>query len=316
LVATLDGAPGGSYNAATDTLSFTSTGGWVRPSNWRALPTISATSEEGHILLFVYENRLNQFTLQIPNGTVDWGDGTTSAASGAVRTKTYTYSTISQTVFVDPVTGENFKQVIISITRLGSAITSVDFAVSSATVPLNAPSYAVDWNLSFPNAATLHMGAVFTRDASLMQQLKLWSVGSGCYMRIGKSYNLQSLQLPVSMVLSQPTIASNIGACRVGNLDYSTTTGISSNFNGSRILSHGNLTANSATNISYYLADAYSCESIGAVTCNAVVGGATWAFSAMSALRSIGLLTMPLATDYSYMFAYDSDNGLFLSALP
>lgn len=104
------------------------------------------------------------------------------------------------------------------------------------------------------------------------------------------------------MVLSQPTIASNIGACRVGNLDYSTTTSIGSNFNGSRILSHGNLIANSATSMGYYLADAYSCESVGAVTCNAVVGGATWMFSSMYALKSIGLITMPLATDYSYMF--------------
>ena len=303
LVATLDGTPGGTYNAATDTLAFTSSSGWARPSFWPALPTITAASEAGYILLQVYENRLNRFTCQIyNNAAIDWGDGTTSSPTTALRTKAYTYSTLSGTVYVDALTSENYKFVTIAITASGGNIALVDFAVSSATAPLNAPSYAVDWNLSFPNATTLHMGALYTRDNSLMQQLRLWAVGSGCYIRISKSYNLQSLQLPVSMVLSQPTIASNIGACRVGNLDYSTTTNIGSNFNSSRILSHGNLTANSATNIGYYLADAYSCESIGAVTCNAVVGGATWMFSAMTALKSIGLITMPLATDYSYMF--------------
>ena len=303
LIATLDGVAGGTYTPATDTLSFTSTGGWVRPSFWPTLPTLTAASQAGYILLQVYQNRLNRFTCQIyNNAAIDWGDGTTSAPTTAVRTKTYTYSTLSGTVYVDALTSENYKFVTISITASGGNISLVDFAVSAATSPLNSPSYAVDWNLSFPNATTLHMGALSTRDNSLMQQLRLWSVGSGCYIRIGKSYNLQSLQLPVSMVLSQPTIASNIGACRVGNLDYSTTTNVSSNFNGSRILSHGNLIANSATSIGYYLADSYSCESIGAVTCNAVVGGATWMFSSMTALKSIGLITMPLATDYSYMF--------------
>jgi len=256
--------------------------------------------------LLVYENRLNRFTCQIyNNAAIDWGDGTTSAPTTSVRTKTYTYSTLSGTVYVDALTGENYKFVTISITASGGNISLVDFAVSSATSPLNSPSYAVDFNLSFPNATQIHFGGVFTRDNSLMQQLRLWSVGSGCYLRFQKSYNLQSLQLPVSMVLSQPTIATNIGACRVGNLDYSTTTNISNNFSTSRILSHGNLIANSATNIGVYLADATACESVGTVTCNAVVGGATSTFSGMFALRSIGLITMPLATDYSSMFAND-----------
>ena len=305
LITKLDGSVNsGSYDAGSDTLEFTSAGGWVRPSFWPTLPTLTAASQAGYILLQVYENRLNRFTCQIyNNAAIDWGDGTTSSPTTALRTKTYTYSTLSGTVYVDALTSENYKFVTIAITASGGNISLVDFAVSAATAPLNAPSYAVDFNLSFPNATTLHMGALYTRDNSLMQQLRLWSVGSGCYIRISKSYNLQSLQLPVSMVLSQPTIASNIGACRVGNLDYSTTTNISSNFNGSRILSHGNLIANSATSIGYYLADAYSCESVGAVTCNVVVGGATFAFSTMTALRSIGLITMPLATDYSYMFA-------------
>jgi hypothetical protein len=71
------------------------------------------------------------------------------------------------------------------------------------------------------------------------------------------------------------------------------------------MLSHGNLVANSATTTSYYAADSSSCESFGTVNLPAVVNGATWMFNSMFALKSIGLLTLPLCTDYSYMFYAD-----------
>ncbi len=302
LIATLDGVAGGTYNAATDTLAFTSNSGWIRPSFWPALPTLTAASEAGYILLPVYENRLNRFTCQIlNNAAIDWGDGTTSAPTAAIRTKTYTYGTLSGTVYVDALTGENYKFVTIAITASGGNIVYVDFAVSAATSPLNAANYALDWNLSFPFASTFHMGALFTRNTSFAQQIKIWSVGTNCYLRFGKSYNLQSLQLPSSMLLSQSSMATNIGACRVGDLDYSTTTNIQNNFANSRILSHGNLVAN-GTVTAYYLTDAYNCESVGTVTCNSVVGLGFNMFANMYALKYIGLITMPLATDLTQMF--------------
>ena len=130
LVATLDGTPGGTYNAATDTLAFTSNSGWARPSDWRTLPTLTAASEAGHILLFVYENRLNRFAVRVgPSGSANiaWGDGTSVTSNNASQIKTYTYSSIAETVYVDSQTGENYKQVLVSITRIGAAITVVDF---------------------------------------------------------------------------------------------------------------------------------------------------------------------------------------------
>jgi hypothetical protein len=303
LIATLDGVAGGTYNAATDTLAFTSTGGWVRPSNWRTLPTLTAASEAGYILLFVYENRLNQFTLQIPNGTVDWGDGTTSAASGAVRTKTYIYSSIAQTVFVDPITGENYKQVIIGITRLGAAITTVDFTASAATSPLNAPSYAVDYNLSFPNCTDFRVSNASARDARFAKILKIWALGTlGGICRIGNTSNLRILQLPTTFSGSfSGNFGRGMGAVPVGNINTGTAINCQSLFYLSNIISHGNLTANSTVLLNYYASESFGLETFGTVTANACTN-IEFAWYNCTGLTSIGLLTLPICTSYFAAF--------------
>jgi hypothetical protein len=303
LVATLDGTPGGTYNAATDTLAFTSTGGWVRPSYWRTLPTLTAASEAGYILLFVYENRLNRFTLQIPNGTVDWGDGTTSAASAAIRTKTYTYSSIAQTVFVDAQTGENYKQVIIGITRLGAAITYVDFTVASATFPMIETNYAVDWNISFPNATTLLMGGVYQREQLYAKRVRLWAVAAG-YTKIAQIKNLEVLELPATR--GGTWVNGNfvaVGPCTLSNQDWGTSTNVQSVFGSSYFVSHGNMSGNSLTQMAYYISDNILLRSFGSVNLP-VVQNISYAWSGCQVLQSIGLINVPLATNYDFAFTY------------
>jgi hypothetical protein len=304
LITKLDGAVNsGTYDAPTDTLSFTSAGGWQRPSYWRTLPTLTAASEAGYILLFVYENRLNQFTLQIPHGAVDWGDGTTSSPSGAVKTKTYTYSTIAQTVFVDPITGENYKQVIIGITRTGAAITYVDFTVAAATLPNIAPQFAVDYNLSFPNCTELILGGVFQREPRYAQILKIWALGTlGGNLRIFNAVNLKILQFPT-------TFSGNFNgrfAARIGAVDFPDfNTGTAINcyqlVSAAYILSHGNLIANSATSLGYYANSCPLLSRFGSVTAN-ICTTINNAWEGCSAMTSIGLLTIPLCTDYSSAF--------------
>lgn len=302
LITKLDGAVNsGTYDAGSDTLEFTSSGGWVRPSFWPTLPTLTAASEAGYILNPVYENRLNRFTLQINNSTVDWGDGTTSAPSGGVRTKVYTYSTLAGTVYIDAQTGENYKFVIIGITRTGGAITSVDFTASAATSPLNAPSYAVDYNLSFPNATTFTLGQLFTREPRFMQILRIWALGNIATIRIGNCSNLRILQLPATNTGSYGPFAGGIGPCVVPDLNLGTATGLSSAFQASRILSHGNLTANSTTSLAYAYFDNMGMEYFGTITANACTV-IEWMFANNFALKSVGLLTLPACTNFSYAF--------------
>jgi len=285
-------------------ISVTNVSGWARPSDWRTLPTLTAASEAGYILVFVYENRLNQFTLQIPNGTVDWGDGTTSAASAAVRTKTYTYSTIAQTVFVDPITGENYKQVIIGITRLGAAITYVDFTALSATVPNYAPQFAVDYNLSFPNCTEFRLGGVFAREPRFAQILRIWSLGAITICRIFNALNLKILQIPTTFTGNfNGGFAARIGSVAFPDINTGTAIGVGGILSGSYIVSHGNLIANSAPSLAYYQNTSPNIERFGSVTAN-LCTSITFAWESCTALTSIGLLTLPICTDYSAAFAY------------
>lgn len=303
LITKLDGSVNsGTYDAGSDTLEFTSAGGWVRPSFWPTLPTLTAASQEGYILNPVYENRLNRFTCQIyNNAAIDWGDGTTSAPTTSVRTKVYTYSTLAGTVYVDAQTGENYKFVIISITASGGNIAYVDFTASAATSPLNAPSYAVDYNLSFPNATTFTMGQLFTREPRMVQILRIWALGTISTMRIGNAVNLRILQLPATMSGSLGAFAPRIGACQIGNVNFGTATGLGSAFTGAMVLSYGNLIANSTTSLGYTYSDNLALEYFGTVTANACTT-ITFCWSGNFAMKSIGLLTLPACTDYSYAF--------------
>ena len=304
LITKLDGAVNsGSYDAPTDTLSFTSAGGWVRPSFWPTLPTISAATEGGNILLLVYENRLNRFTIQINHSTITWGDGTSVNVGGStpLTTKTYTYSTLSGTVYVDAQTSENYKFVTINIVRNGAAITYVDFTASAATSPLNAPSYAVEYDLSFPNATTFTMGQLFTREPRMVQILRIWALGTIGTIRIGNAVNLKILQLPATMSGSFGAFAPRIGTCQIGNVNFGTATGLGSAFAGAMTLSYGNLIANSTTSLGYTYSDNLALEYFGTVTANACTT-ITFGWSGNFAMKSIGLLTLPACTDYSYAF--------------
>jgi len=126
LIATLDGVAGGSYNAGTNTLSFTSNTGWIRNPDWPAMPTPAAEQFIG--LLAVFENRTNRITMTV-NGVslVDYGDGTTVNSNGTAQLKTYDYATLAQPVYVDPITGENYKMVLVTITRIAANITDITF---------------------------------------------------------------------------------------------------------------------------------------------------------------------------------------------
>jgi hypothetical protein len=304
LIATLDGVAGGTYTPATDTLAFTSNSGWARPSFWPALPTISAATEGGNILLLVYENRLNRFTVQINNVIITWGDGTTTTTVGTpVTTKTYTYSTLSGTVYVDAQTSENYKFVTINIVRNGAAITTVDFTASAATSPLNAPSYAVEYDLSFPNCTDFRIGFASARDARFAKILKIWALGTlGGICRIGNTNNLRILQLPTTLSGNfSNNFARGMGAVPVGNINYGTAINCQTLFYFSNIVSHGNLTANSATNLSYYVADNSNIETFGTVTANTCTTIELSWYNCL-ALTSIGLLTLPVCTSYYAAF--------------
>lgn len=306
LVATLDGTPGGTYNAATDTLSFTSNSGWVRPSDWRTLPTLTAASEAGYILLFVYENRLNRFGVTVgPSGSANiaWGDGTSVTSNAAAQIKTYTYSSIAETVYVDSETGENYKQVIVSITRIGAAITAVDFYGQYPTASPYTQFYAVDYNLSFPNTTELWFHSPYNRWNSYLQRLRIWAIGSSCNLIIRSIPNLKSVSIPATVNVSSYLMTSCLGYYEFGDINFGTDTNVGQDLYNMGAVSIGNVVANSATNASYFCGENKLIVKQGTVTLP-VATTITWAWSSCSNLKTVGLITCPLATNYEYAFNY------------
>lgn len=306
LVATLDGTPGGTYNAATDTLAFTSNSGWARPSDWRTLPTLTAASEAGHILVFVYENRLNRFAVTVaPSGSANiaWGDGTSVTSNAASQIKTYTYSSIAETVYVDSQTGENYKQVIVSITRIGAAITGVDFHNHYPTTATITPFYGVDYNLSFPNTVELYINSPYVRRTSYLQRLRIWAIGSSCNLILRNLDNLKSVSLPATVNVSTYLMIGCKGYYEFGNLNFGTSTNVGQALYDMGAVSIGNVVANSATNAAYLFGENKLIEKQGTVTLP-VATSIFYAWSSCPNLRTVGLITCPLVTDYSYAFNY------------
>jgi hypothetical protein len=181
LIATLDGVAGGSYNPATDTISFTSNTGWQPDPNWPVLPSLTAADERLVGVLAVFENAYNQVSVTINNlaANINWGDGTSVVSNGALQTKVYNYSTIAATVYTFQ--GRNVKYVTVDITRVGGAITALSFWNATAINALGGNNY-VDIIMSLPSATSISLSLSpisGTKSLGICQRIRVKSVGSG-----------------------------------------------------------------------------------------------------------------------------------------
>jgi hypothetical protein len=203
---------------------------------------------------------------------------------------------------VDALTGENYKFVIINIARNGANITHVDFAVAAATSPTTAPSYGVDYNLSFPSATTFSISNTATVEQIFIQQLRIWSTGNASLI-LRNLRGLRSLQMPATILTaSLSSTLSRAGNYSIGDVNYGTTTNVQQAHYNSLISSHGNITANSATSVDLMFNECYNLQSVGTINF-AIATNIGYFFGNDFALKFVGLITVPNATNYEY-FAY------------
>ena len=98
--------------------------GWIRPSDWLALPAL-ATTDNRFVGLFAVTNDSSNLVALSATGafTVDWGDGSAPVnyASGAIASYKYNYANVGNLSTL------GYKQVIISVTpQLGQTFTSLN----------------------------------------------------------------------------------------------------------------------------------------------------------------------------------------------
>ena len=313
LVATLDGVPGGTYNAATDTLAFTSNSGWIRPSDWPALPTITAANERFAGVVAVFENGYNLLAIEITAGAanINWGDGTSVVSNGATQTKVYTYSTIAATVYQWP-DGRNVKYVLVDITRVGGALARVVFWVTT-TINAKGGNNYVDILCSFPNASTFvlsHDPTAGQKSMDICQRVRVLSLsaGAGNYFQNGLKgmRSLRVLEWPYSTLGQHNELMRASGQVDdLGVVNWGTNTSMTFAFAQSNVKKHGNLTANSATTLlNGYAFDCPRLEEFGSITATSATTLASFFSSSIGCpvLTKVGTITAPACTSIASMF--------------
>ena len=306
LIALLDGVAGGTYDAPTDTLAFTSNSGWIRPAAWITMPTLTAADERFYGIVAVFENRYNVIavTLNSTSSNINWGDGTSVVSNGGQRVKVYDYASLVGTVNVWP-TGENYKQVLVDITRVGVAITSMDWITLGAVNYYGGNNF-IDVNFSLPSLTTCNLSLdppSGTKGMTMLQRLRIWSSGTiaGQFFRGLKS--LRVVQFPATFQGSFSNAFLNGGEVDdCGNMNFGTSTAITNFWSGTGLKKHGSYTANSVVgNGTNYVQYCGQLAQFGTINATLQTTFDSFFYECYT-LMAVGLITAPAATNLSSMF--------------
>jgi hypothetical protein len=254
-----DGGPIGAFDSDTNSWVIPNcpppSQDWTRPTDWPAIPELTPSDERIVGVLAVFEHGYNVTTIAINNlaANINWGDGTSVVSNGATQTHVYDYTSIAATVYQFP-DGRNVKYVLVDITRVGGAITSINFW-NTSTVNARGGNNYLDIIASLPSVTLL----IFSlspvsgqKSMNLCQRIRVKAVGSGGNFSnsIRDTRSLRVLEWPYSTGGSFQNFSLGGGQIDdVGDVDLGTATAINGMFGGSMIRKHGNLTANSATTL-------------------------------------------------------------------
>lgn len=101
-----------------------SASGWVRPSDWLSLPSVTSSDNKFVGLLAITDDDSNLIALSASGAfVVDWGDGTIEYYSSAANAQhQYNYANISNSTLCS----RGYKQVIVTVTmQSGNSFTSI-----------------------------------------------------------------------------------------------------------------------------------------------------------------------------------------------
>jgi len=279
-------------------ISESSRRGWVRPSGWLTLPTVTSADTRIVGLVAIYETEENAISIQAPGGssqnyTIDWGDSTTQTGTTTnTYTKRYVYSSVTSVVLQDEF-GYNYKQVIISITNNSGTVTTWNLGASITQGGSN------NWlDISYSWSSNFYFGGRYAPFLQRLQVFKATLTGNiNQYLELTSSlrflrwenitYNSVSqaaaymgglgnidkmdFTFTPSPAISISQFFSTSKIQRMGNVDFSTANNTASLFSSTPIEELGRLNiAASATASSCFL----SCQNlskIGTITSTALV---------------------------------------------
>jgi surface protein len=271
------------YLGTTLVSGVTPDSGWVRPSDWIAMPIITSSEQKAAALVLVGDNNSNFFAFRCSKEyTVDWGDGIIeNIATGVTAQHNYVYSSLSASTEIGPI-GSKMRQAMIVITpQAGVDLTSISFnfkhsalGITSYTTPI------LEITLSAPNCTTLAIGGTIA-GTRLLQQ---------CTILSHNATNLENLFNVCSSLQSVPLF------------NTSAVTSINGMFSGCSSLQNVPLLNTSAvTNMNFMFNFCPSLQNIPLFNTSAVTNMISM-FTGCSSLQGIPLLNTSAVTNMTSMF--------------
>lgn len=188
--------------------------GWVRPSDWPAMPADAANKV--CILAAVFDTTANYVAIHcsVNSGTydVDWGDGTsnTGVTSNTQIDHQYTFSDPD----LGPLTSRGYKTAMIVVTPNtgGSNFTNFDFGRKNATSGLqnDAPTPWLDIQANLPSATTVNWRN--TLISRLCERINITAIGAITGFNVQAFDSLQVVNFPSGSLTSLTSV--NFQQCR------------------------------------------------------------------------------------------------------
>lgn len=172
---------------------------YTRPSNWRTMPTVSASEQKIVGLFYVKDlGDINTELVFSVNGayTVDWGDSTSNNyAAGAKASHTYSYASIDNSYIVEP----GIKQVIVTITpQAGQNLTTfvtTDY-YDGITFYLN--TNWLEFIISMPNSVSIQFGYSYIN--SSIKSIKILSIKDSTFLSFRGLTSVEQIDIPSTFI--------------------------------------------------------------------------------------------------------------------
>ena len=173
---------------------------YTRPSNWRTMPTVSASEQKIVGLFYVKDlGDINTELVFSVNGayTVDWGDSTSNNyADGAKASHSYSYASIDNSYIVEP----GIKQVIVTITpQAGQNLTTFVATNYYDGITFYLNTNWLEFIISMPNSASIQFGSTSYINSSI-KSIKILSIKDNTLLSFRSLTSVEQIDIPSTFI--------------------------------------------------------------------------------------------------------------------
>ena len=173
---------------------------YTRPSNWRTMPTVSASEQKIVGLFYVKDlGDINTELVFSVNGayTVDWGDSTSNNyADGAKASHSYSYASIDNSYIVEP----GIKQVIVTITpQAGQNLTTFVATNYYDGITFYLNTNWLEFIISMPNSASIQFGSTSYINSSI-KSIKILSIKDNTSLGFKGLTSVEQIDIPSTFI--------------------------------------------------------------------------------------------------------------------